>query len=52
MRIRIEDVKNDIFTAVQDVFIFGKAFTPCSAAFLSCYSIGEHKRIVPCKKIV
>jgi hypothetical protein len=57
MRTKIDDVKNDIITAAElhatfKIYLLGKAFGPCSAAFLSYHSIGVNKRIIPCTKFV
>ena len=57
MRVSIDEVKQSLFTAAEvhaafKMSLLVKVFGPSSAAFLSCYSIGVNKRIIPSKKFL
>ena len=57
MRVSIDEVKQSLFTAAEvhaafKMSLLVKVFGPSSAAFLSCYSSGVNKRIIPSKKIL
>jgi hypothetical protein len=55
MRISIDEVKQNLFTAAEvhaafKMSLLVKVFGSSSAVFLSYYSIGVNKRIIPSKK--
>jgi hypothetical protein len=57
MRIGIAEVRNDIFTtaeitAAYKMRLLMTVFQPCLAAYLSCYSLGGSKKIMPGKKFL